>query len=81
MHLPKPEVVCKVFEDNQNCIAVADPKKLSTRAKNIAINYHHFQSFAQNNIIWIGYIDTKEQTSGIYTKPLDEALLIYPRRK
>ena len=27
IHLPKAEVFCKVFEDNQGCIDVADSKK------------------------------------------------------
>ena len=42
IHLPNPEVFCKVFEDNQICIFVANFNKLSPRTKNIAINDHNF---------------------------------------
>ena len=58
MHLPKIELFCKVFEDNQSFIAFAWYKKLSPRAKHIAIKYHHLRSFVQNNVIRMCYIDT-----------------------
>ena len=80
-HLPKPEVFCKVFEDIQSCIAVAESNRFSPRTKHIAIKYHHFQCFVQKKIIEILYIDTREQTAEVFTKPLDEALFIYIRRK
>ena len=80
-HLPKPEVFCKVFEDIQSCIAVAESNRFSPRTKHIAIKYHHFQCFVQNKIIEIFYIDTREQTAEVFTKPLDEALFVYLRRK
>ena len=77
IHLPKLEVFCAVFEDNQGCISVAKSNKFSPRTKYIAIKYHHFRSFVQKKIIQICYIDTREQTADIFTKPLDEALFIY----
>ena len=77
IHLPNPELFCKVFEDNQSCIAVVESNNFSPRTKHIAIKYHNLRIFAQNKIIQICYIDTREQRSDIYTKPLDEALLIY----
>ena len=43
--------------------------------------YHHFQSFIQKKIIRVYYIDTREQTTEISTKPLDKALFIYIQRK
>ena len=42
IHIPKPEVFCKVFEDNQIFIAVAESNKFSSRKKHIAINYISF---------------------------------------
>ena len=80
IHLPKPEVFCKVFKDNQGFIAVAESNKLSPR-KHIAIKYHTFCGFIPNKIIWIWYIDTREQTSDVFTKPLGEALFMYIWRK
>ena len=47
IHLPNPEFFCKVFEDNQSCIAVAESNKPSPIIKHIPIKYHHFQRFVQ----------------------------------
>ena len=56
--LQKPELFCKIFKDNQGCIAVAESNKLSPRTKHIAIKYHNLRRFVKNNIIWVCYIDT-----------------------
>ena len=37
IHITNPEAYCKVFEDNQSCIAVKDSNKFSPRTKYIAI--------------------------------------------
>ena len=42
IHLPKPEVFCKVFKDNRSCIDGAESNKFSLRTKHITIKYHHF---------------------------------------
>ena len=76
IHLPKPEVFCKVLEDNKSCIAVTESNKLSPRTKHITIKYHHLRSFLQKKIIRICYIDKREQTSEIFTKTLDKELFI-----
>ena len=77
LHLPKPEVFCKVFKDNQSYISVAEFNKISPITKHIAVKYHHFQIFVQNKIIQICYVDTREQISDIFNKPIHEALFIY----
>ena len=81
INLPKTEVICKSFEDNQSFIAVAEYNKFSLRTKHSAIKYHHLQSFLQNKIIQICYIDTREQTANIFTNTLDKSLFIYLIRK
>ena len=58
-------------------ILLLQSQKKSPRIKNIAIKYHHFLSFIKNNIIQICYIDKREQTADIFTKPLKGALFIY----
>ena len=68
-----PIVTCKVFEDNQSCIAVAESKKPPTRTKHIAIKYHHFRSLVENDTIKINYIDTKKQLADILTKPVENS--------
>ena len=77
IHISNSEVFCKVFEDNQIYIAVVESKPFSSRTKHIAIKYHHFQSFTQNNMIWICYINTREQKVDILTKPFYKELFIY----
>ena len=61
IHLPNPEVFCKVFKENESCIAIVESNKFSPRTKHIAIKYHRFQSFVQKKIIQTCYIDTGEQ--------------------
>ena len=59
IHIPKPKVFCKIYKYKQICITVAESNKFSPRKKYVAIKYHHFQSFVNNNIICICYIDTR----------------------
>ena len=74
IHNPKPELHCKVFEDNNSCIRVAESSKFTPRTKHIAIKYHHFQKHVADKTISIFPIDTKDQLSGIFTKPLDRVI-------
>ena len=81
LHIPKPKIHWKVFEDNNSCIAMAEAAKFSPRTKHIALKYHHFRRIVKDQTIKILPIDTKEQTVDIFTKPLDEALLVHLRKK
>ena len=80
LHLPTPKVYCKMFEDNESCIALAKSQKFSPRTKHIAIKYHHFRHHADNGDLDILPIDTAEQTGDIFTKPLKEVLFPYLRK-
>lgn len=71
MSMP-PKVYCRVFEDNQSCIAVAELKKPPTRTKHIAIKYHHFRNLVHKKVIRISCIDTKNQVADILTKPVED---------
>mmetsp|Transcript_28921 Transcript_28921/g.42007 ORF Transcript_28921/g.42007 Transcript_28921/m.42007 type:complete len:105 (+) Transcript_28921:194-508(+) len=81
LHLPKPEVHCKVFEDNQSCIAIANSYKFSPRAKHIALKYHHFHKFVQEGKLVILPITSAEQIADIFTKPLNDKVFEYLRNK
>ena len=59
IHPAKTEVFCKLFEDNQSCIAVAESSKFSPRTKHITIKYHNFRRFVQKKNIRIRYIGTR----------------------
>ena len=80
IHIPKPEVFCKVYKDKQSYIAVAESNKFSTGAKHISIKYHHFWRFIQKKIIRICYIDTRKQAAENFNHLINEALSIYLRR-
>ena len=77
----KPVFRCTVWEDNESCIKVAQSPKFTPRTKHIAIKYHHFRRFVDNGKIVIKYINTKEQTADILTKPLPEKAFCYLRMK
>ena len=73
LHVPKPGFHCKVWEDNQSCIAMATSKKFSPRTKHIALKYHHFRSHVGRSIT-INYVDTLKQQADILTKPVRDDL-------
>ena len=50
VHMPKPQVHCKVFEDNRSCIAIAEANKFSPRTKHIALKYHHFRPHVKRGV-------------------------------
>jgi histone deacetylase 1/2 len=77
----KPEINCKVFEDNESAISIAKSNKFSPRTKHIALKYHHFRQYVKKGEIEISHINTKEQTADILTKPLNEQMFVYLRKK
>ena len=81
IQLPTPEVSCQVFEDNTSCIKLAESLKFTPRTKHIAIKYHLFRRFVQKKIIKLIHIDTKEQTTDVFTKPVTDDAFQYLRRK
>ena len=81
IHIPTPEIHCKVWEDNNGALILAKGQKFSPRTKHIAIKYHHFRKHVEDGTVSIHPIDTKEQTADIFTKPLDESLFIHLRGK
>ena len=56
----------KTWEDNQNCIKVSKSPKFTPRTIYIALECHHFRHFVPDGIIAIEYINTAEQTAGIF---------------
>ena len=73
LYIDKPNFHCKVWEDNQSCIAMATSQKFSPRTKHIALKYHHFRSLV-NDRIRISYIHTESQQADIFTKPVKAEL-------
>ncbi len=65
-----PKFYCKVWEDNQSCIAMATSQKFTPRTKHIALKYHHFKGYVKSGQIQINYIHTERQQADILTKPV-----------
>ena len=81
--LKKTDFECTIHEDNTSCITMAEAQKFTPRTKHISLKYHWFRSHTKgpNKIINIKYVNTKEQTADLLTKPLDEKLFQYLRKK
>ena len=47
LHIDLPNFYCKIWEDNQSCIAMTQKQKFSPRTKHIALKYHHFREFVK----------------------------------
>ena len=60
-----------MFEDNNSTLELTRELKYRPRAKHIAIKYHHFRDHVKNKTIRFITIDTEEQRTDIFTKPLD----------
>ena len=65
-----PNFYCKVWEDNQSCIAMATSQKFTPRTKHIALKYHHFKQYVESGQIQINYVHTELQQADILTKPV-----------
>ena len=65
-----PQFYCKVWEDNQSCIAMATSQKFTPRTKHIALKYHHFKRHVESGRIQINYIHTERQQADILTTPV-----------
>jgi len=70
----KPNVKCKVFEDNAGAIEIANVPKMRPRTKHLNIKYHHFREEVKKGNINVYHVGTKEQVADIFTKALDEGL-------
>eukprot|EP00957_Ditylum_brightwellii_P152997 11646247-Ditylum_brightwellii.AAC.1 len=81
LHLPQPEVHCKVFKDNQSCIVIAKSYKFSPCTKHIALKYHHFRKLVQDGKMVILPITSAEQTADIFTMLLHDQLFEYLHKK
>ena len=79
--LPKPLIMCKLFEDNNGALALAKEYKYRPRTKHIALKYHHFRSYVKEGKIDILPIDTKDQIADQFTKALDEQTFVLLRGK
>ena len=77
------QMFCKIHEDNTSCITIAESQKFTPRTKHISLKYHWFRSFlsGERKLLELNHVSTKEQVADIFTKPLEESLFLYLRKK
>jgi hypothetical protein len=66
--LSKDPLLC----DNESAIRMTDNPVEHSRTKHIDIRYHFLRDHQQKGNIKIAYVNTNNQLTGIFTKPLDE---------
>jgi hypothetical protein len=66
--LSKVPLLC----DNESAICMADNPVEHSRTKHIDIRYHFLRDHQQKGDIKIAYVNTQNQLTDIFTKPLDE---------
>lgn len=76
----RPNVHCRVFEDNSGALEIANTHKWRPRTKHLATKLHHFRDFVVRKEITIHKIDTESQPADILTKPLNAELLTRHRK-
>ena len=74
-------ISCKVFEDNNEALELANKPKFRPRTKHIGIKYHHFRDSVKNGKIEVLPKDTTEQIADIFTKALDKKTFENLRKK
>ena len=73
--------MCTAFEDNTGALELAMVSKIRPRTKHINNKYHHFRSAVRTGRIGVAHVPTKEQLADVFTKPLDQNMFLYLRRK
>ena len=71
----KPNVHCRVFEDNSGAIELATNHKFRPRTRHIAVRYHHFRHHVSKGRISIHKIDSASMPADQLTKPVPEDVL------
>ena len=70
----KPDVFCKVFEDNTGALELATVPKLRPRTKHTNLVYHYFREHVRTKQIYTIKVDTLNQVGDLFTKPLAQNL-------
>ena len=80
INIPKPEVFCKVFEENQSCISSAESKKSSSRTKHICINYHNLSSFVKKYYPYMLYWYTRTNSGHFHQATWRSIIRLYTNK-
>ena len=77
----KPQIHCKVFEDNSGALEMARTHKYRPRTKHLNVKLHHFRDYVTRGEISIHKVDTLEQLADYLTKPVSQEILEHLRTK
>jgi hypothetical protein len=66
-----PLIHCKLFEDNNGAIELANVPKMWPRTKHLNIKYHFFHQYVQQGILQVLHVSGANQAADIFTKALD----------
>ena len=72
---------CKVFEDHNGALELANKPKVRPRTKHIGIKYHRFRDGVKSGEIEVLPVDTKDRIADIFTNALDRQTFEYLRQK
>ena len=77
----KPQIHCRVFEDNSRALEMANTHKYRPRTKHLNVKYHHFRDYVDRGEISVHKIDTTDQLADYLTKPVSQRILEHLRPK
>jgi hypothetical protein len=66
-----PILRCKIFEDNNGAVEMANVPKMRPRTKHLNIKYHFFWQFVQQGILSVRHIAGEKQLAYVLTKALE----------
>ena len=67
----KPQIKCRVFEDNSGALEMTKVHKFRPRKKHINVKYHHFRDYVERGEIGILPIESANQLADYLTKPVN----------
>ena len=70
-------ISCRVFEDNNRALELANKPRFRPRTKHIGIKYHRFRDSVRCGNIEVLPLDTNEQIAYIFTNALDKQIFDY----
>ena len=70
-----------LYCDSTSAINISKNSVMHAKTKHIAIKYHYVRELVEGKQVKMEYINTKEQTTDIFTKPLPKDAFEYLRGK
>jgi hypothetical protein len=58
-----PIIRCKIFEDNEGAVEMANMPKMRPRTKHLNIKYHFFRQFVEKGILQVSSLHTWRTTN------------------